>query len=48
MRNSNKEPDSQHFIFFVTYEWLNKLECYITRALKGLPGTNILAYLVHL
>ncbi len=27
---------SQHFIFFVTYKWPNKLECCITLALKGL------------
>jgi hypothetical protein len=38
------EPHSQHFIFFGTYEWANKIECYITLGWKGLKGTNIIAY----
>ncbi len=33
---------SQHFIFFVTYEWTNKLQCYITLGWKGFPGTKTL------
>ncbi len=37
-------PYSQHFIFFVTYEWANKLKCYIRKGWKGLPGKNTLAY----
>ncbi len=41
----NQELYSQHFIFFATYEGHNKLECYITRCLKSLQGTNITAYL---
>jgi hypothetical protein len=35
---------SQYSILFVTYEWANKLECYIKPGWKGLPGTNTLAY----
>jgi hypothetical protein len=41
-------PYSQHSIFFLTYEWSNKLECYITLGWKGLPGTNTRAYSAHL
>ncbi len=32
------ESYSQHFIFFVTYKWAKKLECYITLGWKGVPG----------
>ncbi len=39
---------SQHLIFIITYEWDNKLECYITLDSKGLLGTNNLAYLANL
>ncbi len=28
---------SQHFIFFLTYEWENNLPCYITLPQKGFP-----------
>ncbi len=35
-----QKPYSQYFIFFVTYEWPYKLECYITLGWKGLPGAN--------
>ncbi len=38
----------EHLIFFVTYEWLHELECYMRLGWKGLPGTNSLAYWVHL
>jgi hypothetical protein len=31
--------------FFVSYEWANKLECYITVGWKGLLGTNTLSYI---
>ncbi len=40
-------PHSQHFIFFVTYQSANKLECYITLSWKGLPGTNTQAHRAH-
>ncbi len=30
----------KHFIFFVTTEYSNKLECYITLGRKGLPGVK--------
>ncbi len=29
------ETDSQQLIFFVTYKWTNKLDCYITQVWKG-------------
>jgi hypothetical protein len=32
---------SQQFIFFVTYETAQKLECYITLGWKGFPGTKL-------
>jgi len=35
---------SQHFIFSITYNWPNNLECYITLSWKGFPRTNTLAY----
>jgi len=38
-------PYSQHFIFFVTFEWAQK--CYITLGWKGLTGTNNLTYLAN-
>jgi hypothetical protein len=37
-------PYSKCFIFFLTFNWPNKLECCITLGWKGLPGTNTLAY----
>ncbi len=40
-------PHSQHFIYFVTYVWANKLECYTPLSWKGFPGKNTLAYWVH-
>jgi hypothetical protein len=40
-----KGPYSQHCIIFLTYEWARG---YITLGWKGLPGTNTLAYRVHL
>jgi hypothetical protein len=36
-------PYSQHFIFFTP----DTLDCYITLAKKGLPGTNTLAFWCH-
>ncbi len=39
---------SQHFIFFITYEWLNKLDCYITLGWKDLTVANTLAYWAYL
>jgi len=43
----NLDSYSQHFIFFVTYEVPNKLECYITLDSKRLLVTNTLAYWAH-
>ncbi len=40
-------PYSQHFIYFETYAWANKLECYTPQSWKGFPGKNTLAYWVH-
>ncbi len=41
-------PNSQHFIFFVTYEWgRNKFECYNIQDWKGLSVTNTKAYWAH-
>jgi hypothetical protein len=37
-------PYRQHVIFLIAYQWANKLECYIILDLKGLLGTNTLAY----
>jgi hypothetical protein len=42
--HSSLKPYSQHFILYVTYDKPNKHECYNTLGLKGLPGTNTLAY----
>jgi hypothetical protein len=40
-------PHSQHFNYFVTYVWANKLKCYTPLSWKGFPGKNTLAYWVH-
>ncbi len=40
-------PHSQHFIYFVTYVWANKLECYTPLSWKDFLGKNTLAYWVH-
>ncbi len=40
-------PYSKPFIFFVTYKWPNKLECYITLEWKRLSSANTLAYWAH-
>jgi hypothetical protein len=40
-------PHSQQLIFFVTYKWDNKLECYITQGWKGLHVTNTQAHWVY-
>jgi hypothetical protein len=29
-----------HFIFFITYEWAHKLECYIILGWNGVRGTK--------
>jgi len=48
LSNSQKHqaPHLQYFIFFVTYEGSNQLDCYITLSWKGSPETNTLAYWV--
>ncbi len=40
-------PYSQHFIFFVTYEWADKLECFYLVSLSNLVFCNALAYWAH-
>ena len=35
------ERYSKHFIFFITYEWSNKLECHITLHFKGQSGKTL-------
>jgi hypothetical protein len=37
-------PHSQHFISIVTYEWSNKLECFITLCWKGMQERKSLAF----
>ncbi len=41
-------PFSEHFIFFLTCVWANKLECYIALSRTGCLGSNTLAYWAHL
>ncbi len=43
-QGTEQGPYSQHFICVVTYKWPNKLDCSITLALKGSPGSNTIAY----
>ncbi len=43
-----QRPYSQHYILFIAYQLANNLECYIILDLKGLLGTNTLAYIPFL
>jgi len=39
-----QQPVSQHFIFFVTYEWTQQGRVLITLGFNALPRTNTIAY----